>query len=324
MIAFIDAHRDRFGVEPICRVLSEHGCKIAPNTYWVARKRPPSKRARRDAELVVEIRRVYAENLFVYGADKVWAQLNREGIRVARCTVERLMRAEGLSGARRGKAFTVTTHADDRQHRPADLVERQFRAPAPNRLWVADLTYVKTHTGWVYVAFIIDVYSRMIVGWQASRSLRSDLAIDALEMAVWNRQRAGDDLSQLVHHSDRGVQYLSIRYSERLADNAIVASVGIQGRQLRQRHGRELQRALQVGADLPARTMARPRRRRVRHHDLRRLVQPPPPPRRDHRRRQLHHPGRSRSRLLPSDHAGPRGRHPIARAVTRPGALHGV
>ena len=116
------------------------------------------------------------------------------------------MRVEGLSGARRGKAFIVTTLADDRQHRPADLVERQFRAPAPNRLWVADLTYVKTHTGWVYVAFIIDVYSRMIVGWQASRSLRSDLAIDALEMAVWNRRRAGDDLSQLVHHSDRGVQ----------------------------------------------------------------------------------------------------------------------
>ena len=158
MIAFIDAHRDRFGVEPICRVLSEHGCKIAPNTCWVARKRPPSKRSCRDAELVVEIRRVYADNLSVYGADKVWTQLNREGIRVARCTVERLIRAEGLSGTRRGKTFKVTTHADDRQQRPADLVERRFRAPAPNRLWVADLTYVKTHCGWVYVAFIIDVY----------------------------------------------------------------------------------------------------------------------------------------------------------------------
>jgi putative transposase len=229
LIAFIDAHRERFGVEPICRVLTEHGCKIAPNTYWVARRRPPSKRACRDAELVVEIRRVYADNLFVYGADKVWAQLNREGIRVARCTVERLMRAEGLSGARRGKTFVVTTRADDRQHRPADLVERQFRAPAPNRLWVADLTYVKTHTGWVYVAFIIDVYSRMIVGWQASRSLRSDLAVDALEMAIWNRQRAGADLTGLVHHSDRGGQYLSIRYSQRLADNDIVASVGSKG-----------------------------------------------------------------------------------------------
>lgn len=210
-------------------MLTEHGCKIAPNTYWVARKRRPSARALRDAELVVHIERVYAENLFVYGADKVWAQLNREGIRVARCTVERLMRARGLAGARRGKGFTVTTRHDDAQQRPADLVERDFRAAAPNRLWVADLTYVKTHTGWVYVAFIIDVYSRFIVGWQASRSLRSDLAIDALEMAVWNRQRAGSDLSQLVHHSDRGVQYLSIRYSERLAENAIVASVGSRG-----------------------------------------------------------------------------------------------
>jgi putative transposase len=229
VIAFIDTHRDRFGVEPICRVLTEHGCKIAPNTYWVARKRPVSKRSCRDAELVVEIRRVYADNLSVYGADKVWTQLNREGIRVARCTVERLMRAEGLSGTRRGKPFKVTTQADDRQQRPADLVERRFRAPAPNRLWVADLTYVKTHGGWVYVAFIIDVYSRMVVGWQAARSLRSDLAIDALEMAVWNRQRDGHDLDQLVHHSDRGVQYLSVRYSERLAVNSIVASVGSKG-----------------------------------------------------------------------------------------------
>jgi len=228
-VAFIDEHRERFGVEPICRVLTEHGCKIAPNTFWVAKKRPPSTRAVRDAELMPEVVRVFEDNLFVYGADKVWAQLNRENIRVARCTVERLMRAQGLSGARRGKAFTVTTHHDDRQQRPADLVERKFRAPTPNRLWVADLTYVKTHSGWVYVAFIIDVYSRMIVGWQASRSLRSDLAIDALEMAVFNRRHAGHDLSQLTHHSDRGVQYLSIRYSERLAVNDIVASVGSKG-----------------------------------------------------------------------------------------------
>ena len=206
IVAFIDEHRERFGVEPICRVLSEHGCKIAPNTYWVAKKRGPSQRAVRDAELMPEVVRVFEANLFVYGADKVWAQLNRENIRVARCTVERLMRTQGLSGARRGKAFTITTKSDDRLNRPADLVERTFRAPTPNRLWVADLTYVKTHTGWVYVAFIIDVYSRFIVGWQASRSLRSDLAIDALEMAVWNRQRAGTNLDQLVHHSDRGVQ----------------------------------------------------------------------------------------------------------------------
>ena len=228
-MAFIDAHRDRFGVEPICDVLREHGVGIAPNTYWVARRRPPSKRVVRDAELMVEIQRVFDENLFVYGADKIWTQLNRENIRVARCTVERLMRQMGLCGARRGKTFTVTTTSDDRLERPPDLVDRQFRAPAPNRLWVADLTYVKTHSGWVYVGFVVDVFSRMVVGWQASRSLRSDLAIDALEMAVWNRQRSGHDLTGLKHHSDMGVQYLSIAYSERLAENDIVASVGSKG-----------------------------------------------------------------------------------------------
>ena len=210
-------------------MLTEHGCKIAPNTYWVAKKRPPSNRALRDEELKVAITRVHRENLSVYGADKVWVQLNREGITVARCTVERLMRDLGLSGVRRGKAYKVTTCADDRLHRPDDLVDRDFTAAAPNRLWVADLTYVKTHAGWVYAAFIIDVYSRMIVGWQLSNSLRSDLAIDALEMAVWNRTRQGQVLDGLVHHSDKGVQYLSIRYSERLAENDIVASVGSTG-----------------------------------------------------------------------------------------------
>ncbi len=228
-MAYIDAHRDRFGVEPICRVLTEHGCKIAPNTYWVAKKRPPSARALRDEDLKVQILRVHSENLDVYGADKVWTQLNREGTRVARCTVERLMGDLGLSGVRRGKAYKVTTRSDDRQHRPSDLVDRDFTAAAPNRLWVADLTYVKTHVGWVYAAVIIDVFSRMIVGWQLSNSLRSDLAIDALEMAVWNRTREGQVLDGLVHHSDKGVQYLSIRYSERLAENDIVASVGSTG-----------------------------------------------------------------------------------------------
>jgi putative transposase len=228
-VAYIDTHRDRFGVEPICRVLTEHGCKIAPNTYWVAKKRPASTRALRDEELKPQILRVHSENLDVYGADKVWTQLNREGTRVARCTVERLMGDLGLSGVRRGRAYKVTTRSDERQHRPSDLVDRDFTAPAPNRLWVADLTYVKTHVGWVYAAFIIDVFSRMIVGWQLSNSLRSDLAIDALEMAVWNRTRQGQVLDGLVHHSDKGVQYLSIRYSERLAENDIVASVGSTG-----------------------------------------------------------------------------------------------
>jgi putative transposase len=185
-----------------------------------------SARAVRDAGLVPEIRRVFTENYSVYGADKVWAQLNREGITVARCTVERLMRAEGLRGAVRGKTWTKTTFPGA-ESRPVDLVDRDFAASAPNRLWVADLTYVKTHAGWVYVAFIIDVYSRFVVGWHASRSLRTDLALDALEMAVWARRDR--DLDGLVHHSDRGVQYLSIRYTERLADAGVVASVGSRG-----------------------------------------------------------------------------------------------
>jgi putative transposase len=230
-VAFIDANRGRrsgelvWGVEPICRVL-----QVAPSTYYAAKRRAPSPRALRDDELRVEIRRVYDANFMAYGADKVWTQLNDEQIRVARCTVERLMRDMGICGVSRGNRFKpTTTIGDDAASRPADLVERQFRAPAPNRLWVADLTYVKTYAGWVYVAFIVDVFSRFVVGWQASRSLRSDLAIDALEMAIWNRQRAGGDLAGLVHHSDRGGQYLSIRYSARLAANDIVASVGSKG-----------------------------------------------------------------------------------------------
>jgi putative transposase len=230
-VAFVDANRSRrsaglvWGVEPICRVL-----QVAPSTYYAAKKRPPSARAVRDEQLKVEIRRVYEANFMAYGADKIWDQLNKDGIRVARCTVERLTRTMGITGVTRGNRFKpTTTVGDESAARPLDLVQRQFRAPAPNRLWVADLTYVKTHAGWVYVAFIIDVFSRFVVGWQASRSLRSDLAIDALEMAIWNRQRAGAELSGLIHHSDRGVQYLSIRYSDRLAANDIVASVGSKG-----------------------------------------------------------------------------------------------
>lgn len=230
MIAFIDANRDRrsgvlrWGVEPICAEL-----QIAPSTYYASKTRPPSARAQRDVQLRTQIQRVYDENFIVYGADKIWDHLNNvEGTRVARCTVERLMRDMGLSGVRRGRSWVRTTISSDAE-RPADLVDRDFTAPGPNRLWVADLTYVKTHSGWVYVAFIIDVYSRFIVGWQASRSLRSDLAIDALEMAVFNRRRAGVNLDGLVHHSDRGVQYLSIRYSQRLAENGVIASVGSKG-----------------------------------------------------------------------------------------------
>ena len=217
----IDAHRATFGVEPICSAL-----QFAPRTYHAAKQRPVSKRAQRDGELKPEIVRVYRENFGVYGADKVWAQLNREQIPVARCTIERLMRELKLQGAVRGKKHR-TTIADGLAVRPRDLVDRNFTASAPNRLWVADLTYVRTWSGFVYVAFVTDVFSRMIVGWQASRSLRTDLALDALEQAIWARRDRG--LDQLVHHSDRGVQYLAIRYTERLAANGVVNSVGSRG-----------------------------------------------------------------------------------------------
>jgi len=221
-VSFIAANKARWGVEPICRVL-----QVAPASYYAAVSRPPSARAVRDTTLKAAITRVWTEQQRVYGADKVWAQLKREGIAVARCTVERLMRALGLRGVVRGKASVRTTLGDAAAERPADLVQRQFRAPAPNRLWVADLTYVKTHSGWVYVAFVVDVFSRYGVGWQASRSLRTDLALDALEMAMWRRR--GQELAGLVHHSDRGVQYLAIRYTERLAEAGAVASVGTRG-----------------------------------------------------------------------------------------------
>ena len=197
MIAYLDAHRDRFGVEPICQLLP-----IAPSTYHAASHRPASARAVRDAKLKGEIARVHAEQFGVYGARKVWRQLHREGISVARCTVERLMRELGLRGAVRGKNRRTTT-PDATAPRPADLVDRDFSATRPNQLWVADLTYVATWSGFVYVAFIIDAFSRFVVGWQASRSLRTDLALDALEMAIWRRQAR---LEGLVHHSDRGGQ----------------------------------------------------------------------------------------------------------------------
>jgi putative transposase len=220
MIAYIDQHKGRYGVEPICRVLP-----IAPSTYYQHTKRPRSARAVRDAQLKVEIRRIHAEHFGVYGARKVWRQLHREGIAVARCTVERLMRELGLEGVRRGKPQRTTT-PDAAAARPADLVERNFSAQRPNQLWVADLTYVATWSGFVSVALVIDAFSRYLVGWQAARSLRTDLALDALEMAIWRRQA---QLDGLVHHSDRGSQYLSIRYTERLAEAGAVTSVGSRG-----------------------------------------------------------------------------------------------
>jgi putative transposase len=220
-VAFVDQHRQRWGVEPICKVL-----QVAPSSYYGAKTRPPSARALRDQELKAEVRRVHQDNFGVYGMEKVWRQLNREGIAVGRDQVRRLMRDLGLAGVVRGKKLR-TTLPEDVGQRPADLVERQFVAAAPNRLWVADLTYVSTWSGFAYTALIVDAFSRYIVGWRVSTTLRADLALDALEMAIWARQPRPED--GLVHHSDRGVQYLSIRYTERLAEEGAVTSVGSRG-----------------------------------------------------------------------------------------------
>jgi len=218
---YIDENRGRFGVEPICTTL-----QIAPSTYYAAKRRPPSARTLSDAALKPELRRVHEDNFGVYGARKLWRQLLREGIRVGRDRVARLMRELGIAGVVRGKPKRTTIPAAVAQ-RPGDLVDRRFRAVAPNRLWVADLTYVRTWSGFCYVAFVIDVYSRRIVGWWVSTSLRTDLALDALEMAIWARRTR--DLGGLVHHSDRGVQYLAIRYTERLTEAGAVGSVGSKG-----------------------------------------------------------------------------------------------
>jgi putative transposase len=226
MIAFIDDHRGAYGVEPICKVLP-----IAPSTYFDHRAKQAdparlSARARRDAALRPKINRVFEDNLKVYGARKVWLQMNREGVSVARYTVERLMRVMGLHGVIRGKAIRTTT-PDKAAPCPLDHVNRQFHAPAPNRLWVADFTYVSTWSGFVYVAFVIDAYARRIVGWRVSRTPHANFVLDALEQALHERRpvsRAG-----LVHHSDRGSQYVSIKYSERLAEAGIEPSVGSVG-----------------------------------------------------------------------------------------------
>ena len=224
MASFIDLHRHLHGVEPICAMLP-----IAPSTYYEhkARQADPGRlpdRAKRDAPLRPAIQRVWDDNFQVYGARKVWRQLTRDKIEVARCTVERLMREMGLAGAVRGKKCR-TTIPDEGADRPADLVKRNFTASRPNQLWVADLTYVATWLGFVYVAFVIDVFARMIVGWRVPNSLRSDLALDALEQAAHARK----DTGPLVHHSDRGSQYLSVRYTERLAEAGVEPSVGSVG-----------------------------------------------------------------------------------------------
>jgi putative transposase len=213
----IDAHKDRFGVEPICRVL-----EFPTSTYYAHKHRPPSARASSDAALLERIRQVHQANYQAYGARRVWKQLHRDGIKVARCTVERLMRADGLAGVRRGRKRRTTT-PEPAAPRPPDLVNRQFTATRPDQLWVADLTYVRTWEGWVYVAFVLDVFSRLIVGWQLASHLRTDLPLDALEMAIWRRQvRHGE----LIHHSDAGCQYTSFRYTSRLSEVGVAPSIG--------------------------------------------------------------------------------------------------
>ena len=224
MITFIDDHRGDYGIEPICKVLP-----IAPSTYHAhaLRRREPERlpeRSKRDLSLKPEIKRVFAENFAVYGVRKVWRQLKRESFDVARCTIERLMREMGLKGAIRGKLFK-TTVSDKAQPCPLDHVNRQFNAPAPNRLWLSDFTYVSCWTGFVYVAFITDVFARRIVGWKASRSAHAGFVLDALEQALHDRR----PVSGLIHHSDRGSQYVSIKYTERLAEAGIEPSVGSVG-----------------------------------------------------------------------------------------------
>jgi putative transposase len=228
MVAFIDHHRDVYGVEPICAVLP-----IAPSTYFLrkAHQQDPEKRsarARGDDERRAAIRRVWNAHDQAYGPRKVWKQLRREGIGVARCTVERLMREMGLRGVSRGRAWVITTRADDGAGRPADLVDRQFTATRPNQLWIADFTYVATWRGFVYVAFVIDVFARRIVGWRVSASLATDFVLDALEQAIYDRRGAGG-VKDLVHHSDRGTQYVSMRYTDRLSEAGIAPSVGSRG-----------------------------------------------------------------------------------------------
>jgi putative transposase len=228
-VSFIDEHREVFGVESICRVLTEHGWRIASSTYRAVKAGLPSVRQRRDQRLAQEIRRVHRSNYHAYGARKVWLTLNREGTPVARCTVERLMRQHGLRGVVRGRRVR-TTVADEFATRPSDLVQRDFAAGAPNRLWVADFTYVPTWNGMVYVAFVIDAFARRILGWRAATTMRTSLVLDALEMAIWTRGRSGvTDLSGLVHHNDAGSQYTSIAFTDRLIAAGVDASVGSVG-----------------------------------------------------------------------------------------------
>jgi len=219
-VGFVDEHRDRWPVRAICSTI-----ELAERTYYAAKARPASARSITDALHAAKMREVWKDNFGCYGATRLWAELNRSGYRVARCTVERLMPVAGIRGVQRGKTRR-TTIRDDQAERPADLVQRQFKASRPNELWVADITYASTWEGWLYVAFILDVFSRYIAGWQIGTSLETRLVLDALEMAIWRRDLSAGPLR---HHSDQGCQYTSYAFSERLADAGIAASVGSRG-----------------------------------------------------------------------------------------------
>jgi putative transposase len=230
-VGFVDSQVVEHGVQPVLEALKDTPAQIASSTYYAHKSRPPSARSIRDEIWTEEIKRVHTDNFEVYGARKVWHEMRRRGHTIARCTVERLMRAEGLKGVVRDKHPRTTKPAAETD-RPSDLVKRDFTASRPNELWVADLTYVRTASGWVYAAFVLDVYSRMIVGWQVATSLYTELALDALQMGIWRREHAGGpaaDLAGLVHHSDRGVQYRALRYTQRLEEADAVTSVGSKG-----------------------------------------------------------------------------------------------
>lgn len=310
-VAYIDAHRAEFGVEPICRALEDTPAQIAPSSYYAAKSRPLCARAVRDEELCAAITRIHEANYGVYGVRKIHAELRREGRRVAESTVRRLMRQLGLRGISRAKGPKTTKPAPETD-RPTDLVQRQFVASHPNELWVADLTYVRTFSGWVYVAFVLDVYSRMIVGWQVSTRLYTDLALDALSMGIWRREHAGQDLTGLTHHSDRGVQYRAIRYAERLDECDAVASVGSKGDSY-DCHGRGAELALQSRTDSQPRPLDINQRRRDRDRRMGGLVQRTPPPRRTRPRPT----GRARSRLLGGESPTRSTRNPIKEPSTK-------
>jgi putative transposase len=301
-VAFVDSQQAEHGVQPVLQALQDTPAQIAPSTYYAAKTRPVSARSRRDEQLTVVIEQIHADNYGVYGARKIWHELHRQGVRVARCTVERLMRAAGLRGLLRDKSPRTTRPAAETE-RPRDLVKRDFTAVGVNQLWVADLTYVRTSVGWVYAAFVLDVFSRLIVGWQVATSLYTDLALDALKMAIWRRQNQGADLRELVHHSDRGVQYRAIRYTQRLAEAGAVASVGSKGDSYDNAMA-EAFLSLQSRTRPQQRALARARRPGNGHRRIHRLVQQPPAARRTRPRPTRRTRGTTRDD--PPDHRGTR------------------